>query len=88
MPMMCSQMLGGENKSGKIYHFIFDPINRFLDKISHGYSKLISWFMKHKRIVLLGAFVIFIFVMGFLGSLVKTEYLQRHCLYRPGRTCS
>lgn len=77
VPMMCSKMLGNENKSGKLYHFIFDPINNFLAKISNGYSRMISWCMKHKRIVLLGAGVVFIVVVGVLGSSVKTEYFPR-----------
>lgn len=77
VPMMCSQMLGNENKSGKVYHIIFDPINRFLDKISRGYAKFISWCMGHKKRVLLGAFIVFIVVMAVLGSRVKTEYFPR-----------
>ena len=77
VPMMCSQMLGNENKSGKFYHLVFDPINRFLDKISHGYSRMISWCMSHKRIVLMGAVVIFFAVVVLLGPWVKTEYFPR-----------
>ena len=86
VPMMCSKMLGNENKSGKVYHFIFDPINRFLDKVSHGYSKFISWCMGHKKRVLLGAFVIFIAVMVFIGGNVKTEYFPRSDMGRISAT--
>ncbi len=77
VPMLCSQMLGNENKSGKVYHFIFDPINSFLDKISRGYSRLIAWCMGHKKTVLFGSFVVFVFVMGTIGSQVKTEYFPQ-----------
>ena len=59
VPMMCSVLLTNENKSGKLFHLIFDPINRFLDAVSRGYSRLISWCMRHKRIVLLGAVAVF-----------------------------
>lgn len=86
VPMMCSKMLGNENKSGKVYHFIFDPINRFLDKVSHGYSKFISWCMGHKKRVLLGAFIIFIAVMVFIGGNVKTEYFPRSDMGRISAT--
>ena len=86
VPMMCSKMLGNENKSGKVYHFIFDPINRFLDKVSQGYSKFISWCMGHKKRVLLGAFVIFIAVMVFIGGNVKTEYFPRSDMGRISAT--
>lgn len=86
VPMMCSQMLGNENKSGKFYHIIFDPINRFLDKISGGYSKLISWCMGHKKRILLGAFIIFIAVMVGIGSNVKTEYFPRSDMGRISAT--
>lgn len=86
VPMMCSKMLGNENKSGKVYHFIFDPINRFLDKVSQGYSKFISWCMGHKKRVLLGAFIIFIAVMVFIGGNVKTEYFPRSDMGRISAT--
>ena len=77
VPMLCSKMLGNENKSGRLYHIIFDPVNRFLDKISHGYSRLISWCMGHKRVILAGAAVVFVVVMAGVGSSVKTEYFPR-----------
>ena len=77
VPMLCSKMLGNENKSGKLYHVIFDPINNFLDKISHGYSRLISSCMSHKRLVLAASGVVFVVVVGLIGSAVKTEYFPR-----------
>ena len=74
VPMLCSQLLTIENKSGKLYHFIFDPVNRFLDAVSRGYSRMIAWCMNHKRIVLLGAAVVFAVVLAVYVPRMKTEY--------------
>ena len=74
VPMLCSQLLTIENKSGKLYHFIFDPVNRFLDAISRGYSKMIAWCMNHKKLVLLGAAVVFAVVIAVYVPRMKTEY--------------
>ena len=74
VPMLCSQLLTNENKSGKLYHFIFDPVNKLLDAISRGYSKMISWCMSHKKLVLLGAAIIFAVVIAIYFPRMKTEY--------------
>ena len=74
VPMMCSLLLTAENKSGKLYHFIFDPWNKVLDGISGGYSRLIAWCMNHKRIILLLAVVIFAGVLALYVPQMKTEY--------------
>ncbi len=74
VPMLCSQLLTIENKSGKLYHFIFDPVNRFLDAVSRGYSRMIAWCMNHKRIVMLAAAVIFAVVIAIYVPRMKTEY--------------
>ena len=74
VPMLCSQLLKNENKSGRVYHFFFDPINKVLDAISSGYSRLIGWCMRHKRIILLGAVVVFVAVLALYVPNMKTEY--------------
>jgi HAE1 family hydrophobic/amphiphilic exporter-1 len=74
VPMLCSQLLTIENKSGKLYHFIFDPVNRFLDAVSRGYSKMIAWCMNHKKLVMLAAAVIFAVVIAIYVPRMKTEY--------------
>ena len=75
VPMMCSVMLDNQNKSGKLYHFIFDPINRFLDAVSHGYSRMISWCMRHKKLILGGAVVVFAVVLAVYLPRMKTEFM-------------
>jgi HAE1 family hydrophobic/amphiphilic exporter-1 len=74
VPMLCSQLLTPENKSGRLYHFIFDPVNKVLDAISRGYSKMIAWCMDHKKLILLGAAVIFAVVIAIYFPRMKTEY--------------
>ena len=74
VPMLCSQLLTIENKSGKLYHFIFDPVNRFLDAVSRGYGRMIAWCMDHKKLVMLAAAVIFAVVLAIYVPRMKTEY--------------
>ena len=74
VPMLCSQLLTSENKSGRLYHFIFDPVNRALDAVSRGYSRMIAWCMEHKKLVLLAAAVIFAVVLAIYVPRMKTEY--------------
>ena len=74
VPMLCSLLLTVENKSGRLYHFIFDPWNKVLDGISSGYSRLIAWCMNHKKLILLLAVVIFVGVLALYGPRMKTEY--------------
>ena len=74
VPMLCSLLLTVENKSGRLYHFIFDPWNKVLDGISSGYSRLIAWCMNHKKLILLLAVVVFVGVLALYGPRMKTEY--------------
>ena len=74
VPMLCSKFLKAGPKTGKIHVAIFTPINKGLDKISSGYSRLISWSMAHKKIIFAGAVGIFVLVIGALGPGLKTEY--------------
>ena len=77
VPMMCSVLLTNENHSGKLYHLVFDPINRFLEMISNGYSRIIAWCMEHKRLILLGAMAVFVGVMFLYVPNMKTEFLPQ-----------
>ena len=74
VPMLCSQLLTSENKSGRLYHLIFDPVNKALDAISCGYSRMIAWCMDHKKLVLLAAAVVFVIVIALYVPRMKTEY--------------
>ena len=74
VPMLCSLLLTVENKSGRLYHFIFDRWNKVLDAISSGYSRMIGWCMNHKRLILVLAVVIFAGVLALYAPWMKTEY--------------
>ena len=74
VPMMCSLLLSNKPKTGKLYKAFFGPVNRFLDGISNGYSRMIAWCMQHKKIVMLLAIVIFVAVLALYAPQMKTEY--------------
>ena len=74
VPMLCSLLLTNENKSGRLYHMIFDPWNKVLDAVSSGYSRLISWCMDHKKLILIIAVVVFAGVLALYAPQMKTEF--------------
>ena len=75
VPMLCSRWLKADEKHGKVYMAIFHPINRFLDKVSHGYGRLIGWATTHRKTVIFGALGIFLATLILLGPSIKTEFL-------------
>ena len=77
VPMLCSIMLSNKPKTGKLHLAIFGPVNRFLDWLSSGYGRFISWCMKHKAIVLTNSLAVFLVVMIFLWPRIKTEYFPK-----------
>ena len=77
VPMLCSKMLSNKPKTGKLHLAIFGPVNKALDALSAGYSRLISWCMAHKKLILAGAVVVFAVVMGLIAPSVKTEYFPK-----------
>ncbi len=77
VPMMCSQMLRPDRKVSRAHEILFGPVNRFLNAISSGYSKVIAWCMQHKKIILAAAVVIFAAVVVLLGPGLKTEFFPR-----------
>lgn len=74
VPMLCSKMLSNKPKNGKLHRAIFDNVEKFLDKISDVYAKIIGWAMGHRKTMIFGALAIFIVVLAVLGPGVKTEY--------------
>ncbi|MCQ2177875.1 MAG: efflux RND transporter permease subunit [Bacteroidales bacterium] len=73
MPMLCSRFLNPNRKHGKAYQRLFVPINNGLDKISHGYSRLINWATSHRSAVVVSAIGIFVAVLVLIGPKIKTE---------------
>ena len=53
---------------------MFSYVNRFLDGVSAGYSRLIAWCMNHKKLILAASAVIFVAVMAVYVPRMKTEF--------------
>lgn len=77
IPMLSSRFLSNKKKKGKIHQLIFSRVDKFLDKISNGYARLINWCMYHRKTVILSSVAIFVLVMGLLGKGVKTEFFPK-----------
>ena len=74
VPMLCSLFLKSNEKHGKLHQKFFTPIDKFLNKISNGYGRLINWATCHRKTVILGAFAIFAAVVVLLGPRIETEF--------------
>ena len=74
VPMLCSILMDNNQNSGKLFKLVFGPVNKVLDGISAGYSRLISWCMTKKKLILAGALVIFVVVLAIYVPRMKTEY--------------
>ena len=74
VPMLCSQMLTGKKKEGKLHNLIFTPIDKGLDGISAGYARLIGWASRHRKSVVFISLAIFACSLVFIAPRLKTEY--------------
>ena len=74
VPMLCSILMDNNKNNGKLFNLVFGPVNKALDAVSAGYSRLISWCMKRKKLVVLGALAIFGVVLAIYVPRMKTEY--------------
>ena len=74
IPMLCSQFLRFKPKTSKLNALIFGNFSRFIEWISRGYGRLISWCIGHRTIVTLISLAVFAATVAFLGPKVKTEY--------------
>lgn len=74
VPMLCSRMLSNKPKNGRLHRAIFDNVEKFLNKISDGYAKIIGWCMAHRKTVIFSGLAVFVAVLVLLGPSVKTEY--------------
>ena len=74
IPMLCSQFLRFKPKTGKLHDLIFGTFNKFVDKISAGYGRMIRWCIGHRTWVAVIAVVAFVGTMVGLGPLVKTDF--------------
>ncbi|MDR1556153.1 MAG: efflux RND transporter permease subunit [Tannerellaceae bacterium] len=72
-PMLCSQILRLNPKKGRLYAFLFTPVERALDRLDVAYSHLVNWAVRHRKTVITGATLIFIGSL-FLTPTIKTEF--------------
>ncbi len=59
-PMMSAYMLKQNASRPKWFAFIFDPFERFLDKLDRGYGRFLNWAVSRKFVVILTAVIIFV----------------------------
>jgi len=74
VPMLCSRLLKPKEKRSRFYEKFFTPVDRFLDFISRGYSRVIRWATIHKKLVIGGFAVIFVAAILLLAPGLKTEF--------------
>ena len=74
IPMLCSQFLRFKPKTGKLHDLIFGNFNKFIDLISRGYARLISWCIGHRMIVGILSIAVFAATVGVLGPKIKTDF--------------
>ena len=74
IPMLCSQFLRFKPKTGKLHDLIFGNFNKFIDLISRGYARLISWCIGHRMIVGILSIAVFAATVGILGPKIKTDF--------------
>ena len=74
VPMLCALLMNNKPTTNKLYKAIFIPVNKVLDGISHGYSRMIAWCMNRKMLVMIAALVIFAVVLAVYVPRMKTEF--------------
>ena len=74
IPMLCSQFLRYKPKTGKLHDAIFGTFNKFVDKISAGYGRMIRWCVGHRTGVAVIALFAFVGTIAGLAPMVKTDF--------------
>ena len=77
IPMLCAQFLRFKPKTGKVHDLIFGNFNRFIDRISAGYGRLINWCIGHRTIVVVTSLVVFAATVGGIAPIIKTEFFPK-----------
>ena len=77
VPMLCSRLLRPKEKRSWFYEKFFTPVDRFLDFISRGYSRVIRWATIRKKLVIGGFALVFVASIVLLAPGLKTEYFPR-----------
>lgn len=74
VPMLSSRIT--ENKPNRKLAFILDPFAKFMEKAYVIYEKALKWVLSHKKVFMssvMGAFVLSLVVLGFMGMTLMPE---------------
>lgn len=77
VPMLCSRFLRSGKSSSRLHVWFFTPIDRFLNWISNGYSRIIKWATRHRAVVVSGGVVVFLVTVLVCGPMLKTEFFAK-----------
>ena len=72
-PMLSSLLLKNNPNRGKVFGFIYAPIEKFLHKLDNFYVKILSKALSHRILIIVSALVIFI-SSCFLMKIIPTEF--------------
>ncbi len=84
-PMMCAKMLKLQKKQSKIFLAIYKPIQKVLDGIDNGYAAIINWSMRHRWIVLVACFGLFVLSL-MCAKGIKSEFFPSNDNARASAT--
>ncbi len=84
-PMMCAKMLKLQKKQSKLFIKIYTPIQRGLDSIDNGYAKLINYAVRHRWIVLIACFSLFLISL-LCAKGIKSEFFPANDSARASAT--
>ncbi len=59
-PMLCSQLLRLQKKQSKAFLAFYKPIEHALDKLDSWYAGRLNWAVRHRSVVIIGCFGLFI----------------------------
>ena len=74
VPVMSSKILSSSAKSSSLHKKVFGPIDRALEALSNGYSKVVGWCVTHRKTITLGAFAIIVAVFVLLVPKMTTGF--------------
>ncbi len=77
VPTLCALLMNNKPVNNKAYRIVFGPVNKVLDAISRGYSRLIGWCMNRKKIIMVAAVVIFGVVLYIFIPKMRTEFFPQ-----------
>jgi len=75
-PMLSSKFLKVEGEQTGLFHRLFGPWNRLVQKFGRIYFRILRWSLGHRFLVLLIATIMFIISLG-IGSFLGSEFMSR-----------